>query len=206
MIEYLIANPAEFVCLILGIIYIFFQYKGNHWMWMVGFLMAVLSLSVFIKNKHYGLAAIQAYQIIISIYGFWKWQFGYRRKTNAKHEKPKAEEQPITHAPKKMILYAIVAIAVITILLAQFNDYILKNQLPWGDALVTAINIVSIWLLAQKYLEQWYFWVAYDALLIVVSVMEDKMYFYIILCVIYIIASVFGYLNWKKMMKVQIKI
>lgn len=200
--NYFINNPFEFIVLLLGVVYIILEFFGNKWMWFIGFLMAVLSLYVFVDNEHYWLGAIQVYQIALSIYGFWKWQFGRKKTLNhdINGQTTARTEQPITRMPKRAWCLSLLSVAAITVILALLNDSLLKNELPWADAAITAFNLVAVVLLSQKYLEQWFFWLVYDSLMIVVSLVEGRMYFYIVLCVIYIITSIFGYFKWRRMM------
>ncbi|MGB4445648.1 MAG: nicotinamide riboside transporter PnuC, partial [Dysgonamonadaceae bacterium] len=63
----------------------------------------------------------------------------------------------------------------------------------------TAVSIIGMWMLAHKYLEQWWLW-------FVVNVVSSALYLWkglyptAGLFMIYSVISVFGYFRWKKMM------
>lgn len=203
MIEYLQQNWLEFIGLLLGLIYIAQEYKGTHWMWLTGFLMAAINLVVYILKDLFGLGAIQGYQVLISIYGFWAWKFGRKKiiVDNKKGETTKRTERLVTHMPIEAWVHACFAIVAITVVLGVFSDYILNSRVPWCDAVLTAFNIVAVMILTRKYLEQWFFWITYDVIFIIVSLVWTHMYFYAVLALCYIVAGIFGYFNWKRMMK-----
>lgn len=203
MIEYLQQNWLEFIGLLLGLIYIAQEYKGTHWMWLTGFLMAAINLVVYILKDLFGLGAIQGYQVLISIYGFWAWKFGRKKiiVDDKKGETTKRTERLVTHMPIEAWVHACLAIVAITVVLGVFSDYILNSRVPWCDAVLTAFNIVAVMILTRKYLEQWFFWITYDVIFIIVSLVWTHMYFYAVLALCYIVAGIFGYFNWKRMMK-----
>jgi len=119
-----------------------------------------------------------------------------------RHKKSELEELPITHTPKKYILpltvFGILLFAFIAFILARFTD----SPVPYGDSLTTALSILGMWLLAQKYVEQWWFWFA-------INIVSCGLYIWkglhttSILFAIYSVISVFGYFKWKKMMHNQ---
>lgn len=80
--------------------------------------------------------------------------------------------------------------------------YVLKeytgSTVPVLDAFTNAMSFVGLWALARKYVEQWVFWIAVDAI---------SCYLYIIkgipfkagLYGLYVIIAVMGYMKWKRM-------
>jgi nicotinamide mononucleotide transporter len=69
---------------------------------------------------------------------------------------------------------------------------------PYGDAFTTALSIVAMWMLAKKYVEQWWLW-------FVVNVVSCGLYVWkglyptAGLFAVYSVISVFGYYKWKRM-------
>ncbi|MDE6121010.1 MAG: nicotinamide mononucleotide transporter family protein, partial [Muribaculaceae bacterium] len=60
-------------------------------------------------------------------------------------------------------------------------------------------SIVGTWLLARKYLGQWFAWIAVDAVSTGLY-MYKGMYFYSALYGIYTVIAVWGYFKWKRIM------
>ena len=80
-------------------------------------------------------------------------------------------------------------------MLSRFTD----SPVPWGDAFTTALSILAMWMLAQKYLEQWGVWM-------VVNAVSAALYFWkgmtptAVTYVVYTIVPIFGYIKWRRMM------
>jgi nicotinamide mononucleotide transporter len=101
--------------------------------------------------------------------------------------------------PTKRIL----PLAAVTLVLWMILYLILKtvtdSPIPLGDAFTTSVSIVAMWMLAQKYIEQWWLW-------IVVNIVSTVLYFWkglyptgVLFCV-YVIVAILGYFRWKKEM------
>lgn len=107
-------------------------------------------------------------------------------------------EMPITHFPKRLILKTTASF----FLAWGATYYVLKeytgSTVPVLDAFTNAMSFVGLWALARKYVEQWVFWIAVDAI---------SCYLYIIkgipfkagLYGMYVIIAVMGYMKWKRM-------
>ena len=94
-------------------------------------------------------------------------------------------------------LFSLVFI-VIAFILIRFTD----SPVPYGDSFTTTLSIIAMWMLAHKYIEQWWLWIA-------VNVVSTGLYFWkglyptALLFVVYSIIPIFGYFKWKKMMLEQ---
>ena len=86
----------------------------------------------------------------------------------------------------------------IYMLLVNFTN----STVPVMAALTTAISIVGTWMLAKKYIEQWFAWMIVDAIDVGLYLYKD-IPFYATLYAIYTIVAYFGYRNWKKKMLSQ---
>lgn len=181
---------------VIGLIYLYLEYKANVWLWPVGIVMSIFYVVIFFHGKFYADAAVYLYYIGANAYGLFQWTRS-RKKTLGEDEVTK--ELPITHVPAKRIL----PLAAITFTLWMILYLILRtvtdSPIPLGDAFTTAVSIVATWMLAQKYLEQWMLW-------IVVNIVSTILYFWKglyptgILFIVYVIVAVLGYFRWKKEM------
>lgn len=180
----------EIIGAVIGLLYLYFEYNANKLLWPVGVLMPIIYIYIFFDSKFYADMGVNIYYFFASIYGWVKW-------SNSK--KDNSEELQIARTPNKYILpltaIGLALFAVIAFILVRFTD----SPVPYGDSFTTALSILGMWLLAHKYLEQWWFWVA-------VNIVSCGLYLWkglhttSILFAIYSVISVFGYFKWKKMM------
>ena len=75
-----------------------------------------------------------------------------------------------------------------------------RQQCPLLDSFTTALSIIGMWMLARKYVEQWWAWIGVDAVSAGLYVYKG-LDFTAALYALYTIIAIFGYFKWKKMMK-----
>ncbi|MBQ6964155.1 MAG: nicotinamide mononucleotide transporter [Bacteroidaceae bacterium] len=190
MKEYLLNNWLEILGTITGIIYLYQELKASIWMWVTGIIMPAISLFVYYEAGLYADFGINIYYLIAAIYGFCVWQFAKREDET---------ELPITHTPTQRYLpltftfiFCFIAIGFI---LQTYTD----STVPWWDSFTTALSIVGMWMLARKWLEQWWAWVVVDAVSAGLYLYKG-IYFYAALYALYTFIAIYGYFKWKRLM------
>ena len=132
---------------------------------------------------------IQIYYIVAAIYGLIVWKFFRSKSGNTLR---------IMHLPLKKYFYYIsifvVAYAVIAYILIAYTN----SDVPYWDTFTTALSIVGMILLARKYIEQWFAWIAVDAVCVGLYIYKG-IYFTAGLYALYTILAIYGYFMWKKM-------
>ena len=96
------------------------------------------------------------------------------------------------------IVFAVTFIGIAWILIEFTN-----SNVPWLDSFTTALSIVGMWMLARKYVEQWWAWIVVDVVSAGLYVYKE-LNFTAGLYALYTIIAIFGYFKWKKMMKTGI--
>ncbi|MDO5523329.1 MAG: nicotinamide riboside transporter PnuC [Bacteroidia bacterium] len=175
---------------IIGLIYLYLEYKANKWLWLFGVIMPVVYIFIFYQSKFYADMGINIYYFFASIYGWIVWTKG----KNLEHE------VRISHTPTRFVLplttIVVIIFALIAFILVRFTD----STVPYGDSFTTTLSIVGMWMLAHKYIEQWVIW-------FVVNIVSCGLYFWKdlyytgALFAIYAVISIFGYFKWKRMME-----
>lgn len=179
----------EIIGAIIGLLYLYLEFKASKWLWPVGVVMPVVYVWIFFQSKFYADMGVNIYYFFASIYGWIHWN---RYKNNTK------EQLPISHVPKKYItlltIIGLLLFLLIAFILIRFTD----SPVPFGDSFTTVLSILGMWLLAQKYVEQWWLW-------FVVNIVSCGLYIWkglyptSILFGIYSVISIFGYYKWKRM-------
>lgn len=179
----------EIIGAVIGLLYLYLEYNANKWLWPVGVLMPIVYVWIFFQSKFYADMGINVYYFFASIYGWVRW---------TKH-KSEGSGLPIRHTPRRYIIPILTIgtalFAAIAFILIRFTD----SPVPYGDSFTTALSILGMWLLAHKYVEQWWFWFFVNIISCGLYVWKG-LYPTSILFAIYSVISVFGYLKWKRMM------
>ena len=186
----------EILGVITGIIYLWLEYRASIYLWIVGIIMPAIYLFVYYNAGLYADFGINIYYLLIALYGWVAWKTGF---TLFGRKEPKRELR-ISHTPRKAWAKAVAAYIV-----AQFAIYFVLNgytdsTVPWSDSFTTALSIVGMWMLARKYIEQWWVWCVVDVASSALYTYKG-LYFTAVLYAVYSIIAIFGYFKWKKLMK-----
>ncbi len=186
----------EIIGTIVGLIYLWLEYKASIYLWIAGIIMPAIYLFIYYNAGLYADFGINIYYLVIAVYGMIAWKTGFSitgKKTDKK-------ELPISHIPAKAIAKAFLAYLVAQISIAWLLINHTDSTVPLADSFTTALSIVGMWMLARKYVEQWWVWCIVDVASSVLYVYKE-LYFTAILYLLYAIIAIFGYFKWQKMMQ-----
>jgi nicotinamide mononucleotide transporter len=178
----------EIVGAIISLLYLRLEYKANIWLWPVGVITPLVYIYIFFVSKFYAIMGINIYYLFASLYGWYCW-----KKKGQGESDFRIVRLPLGLVWKLSLIFTVL-FAAITWLLLSFTD----NPIPYGDAFISALSIVAMWMLAHKYAEQWLVWLVVNTVSAGLYFNQD-LYPTSILFVIYAIVSIFGYLKWKKL-------
>lgn len=177
---------------VLGLIYIWLEYRASIWLWLVGIVMPALDIWLYYTHGLYGDAGMACYYTLAAIYGFLFWKY---KKTRKDHH-----EIPILHMPVRYYVPAIVGFFVAW----GVTYYVLitwtNSTVPLLDAFTNALSFVGLWALARKFVEQWLFWIVVDVVCAYLYI-NKGIPFKAGLYALYVIIAIAGYFKWKKMAK-----
>lgn len=184
---------------VLGLAYIWLEYRTSIWMWAVGFVMQALGIVLYYEKGLYADCGMEFYYIAMTVYGFINWKFLKPRRL-AKQGTAELEEAPITHFKRSLIVPWTALTLVIWATLWYWLSHWTDSRVPIADSFTTALSIVGIWALAHKFLEQWFIWIAVDVVTCCLYFYKD-IPFKASLYGLYTVIAVFGYLKWRRLMK-----
>lgn len=212
----------EIIGTLVGLLYLYFEYKASIWLWAASIVMPAIYIFVYHDAGFYADMGINIYYLLASGYGWAMWMRKSRRKGQTRGSKvgtardctetssscltePSPTPVPgrsITRTPGRRWLPLtgafLVSFAAIAFVLIRCTD----STVPYGDSFTTALSIVGMWMLAQKYVEQWLVWIAVDAVCAGLYLYKG-LYPTAALYALYTIIAVFGYFKWLRMMKTQ---
>lgn len=186
-------NWLDILGTIIGLVYIYQEYKASIWLWVTGIVMPITYMFVYLDAGLYADFGMQVYYALAAVYGLLVWKFGKKRGQQT-------EAMPITRVKKSLLLPSL-----LLFLAAWGGIYLVLTNLtnstvPVLDSFGNALSIIGLWWLARKYIEQWLVWILVDAELAALYIYKDipftaGLYF------LYVIIAIAGYLKWKKMMQ-----
>ncbi len=142
-------SASEFIAVIAGIASVWFSKQEKILVYPFGIINVTLFIFITYQNRLYAETGVNAYYLIMSIYGWYNW----------KHTKIGANQIPITSSTRNGNIFNVsvmlAAFFLLWILLSQNTD----SDVPMWDALTTSFAITAMYLMAQKKIEHWYFWI-----------------------------------------------
>ena len=197
-------NFLEIFGTIVGLFYLWFEYRASIYLWIAGIIMPAIYIFVYYNAGLYADFGINIYYLLAAIYGWFFWMWG-RRKEKSYHLPNEQSTKvpvylPIIHTPLKYYVPLLLVFIVSFIGIAQLLIHYTDSNVPWLDSFTTALSIVGMWMLARKYIEQWFAWILVDIVCCGLYIYKD-LYFTSALYGLYSIIAIFGYFKWKKLME-----
>lgn len=184
-------NWLDILGTIIGIVYIYQEYKATIWLWVTGIVMPITYMFVYLEAGLYADFGMQVYYALAAVYGLLVWKFG-------KKHGQQTEAMPITRVKISLLfpslLLFLAAWGGIYLILTNVTN----STVPILDSFGNALSIIGLWWLARKYVEQWLIWIVVDVELAILYIYKDipftaGLYF------LYAAIAIAGYIKWEKM-------
>ena len=190
--EFLSSQWLDILTTILGLIYIWLEYRAHIALWVIGVIMPALDIVLYWQHGLYGDAGMACYYTFAALYGFYVWKFVKTSK--------KKEPLPIIFLPRRQylptIVFFFVAWAAVYYVLITWTD----STVPLLDSFTNALSFVGLWALARKYVEQWVFWMVVDGVCTFLYI-KKGIPFKAMLYGLYVVIAIAGYLKWRSVAK-----
>jgi nicotinamide mononucleotide transporter len=122
----------------------------------------------------------------MAIYGFYNW-----------NKSGQSSSPAIRWIGLKSNLFIIGIGAVVSILIGYTSSYFTDASFPIIDALTTVFSLIATWMVTQKRIENWLYFIVIDMISIYLYTSKE-LYVTIGLFVVYIVIAIFGFINWNK--------
>jgi len=195
MTEFLLQHWIEIFAVTTGLLYVYLQIRQNKTMWIVGFISSAVFVYVLFSAQIYAQMGIYVYYVFISVYGYLRWK-------RMEDGKLKTNIVETGHAPslrgQQKNIFVLIAIGlflstIITIILSNFTD----SPIPLIDGTIAGFSIVATWMVTQKIIQHWYFWMAINLACVVLYVSQN-LYFTAGMFLVYFVMSIIGLKQWQK--------
>ncbi|MBN3943236.1 nicotinamide riboside transporter PnuC [Nostoc sp. NMS9] len=169
--------------------------------WPVGIVGVLLYMVLFYQIRLYSDMLEQIYYLVISVYGWWRW---------ITPERDTGKVLQVRYSPSsKIVLIAAITIAVsfaTGALMSQIHHllpaiFLEKASFPYLDALTTIMSFTAMWLMVQKRIESWYYWIIVDVIGIWLYYVKEVK-FIAFLYVIFLFIAINGSISWLKTAKI----
>lgn len=187
MSTFAVMSPWEILAVIFGISYILLAAKESLWTWLFAFLSTLIYTILFWEGALVSSSLLNFYYMIMAVYGFILWRSGGE----------KGEELEISRWSLKKNVMVIVSGLIIAAILGYLSDTYTEARFVYLDTYVMVFSVIATWMLANKVLETWLYWMVIDTIAIVLY-WKSGYLATIILFLLYIILAFYAYYSWQK--------
>ena len=192
-------SPLEVIAVGFALVYVVLAVMENIWCWLAAFISASIYTYICYTSNLKAEAGLQLFYVVMAVVGYMQW----RRKNNSTslqaHTTVEEVRKISSLGLKKNILIIGINIALTFVL-----GYILKNYLdsanPYVDAFTTVFSLYTTYMVTQKVLENWLYWVVIDAVSIWLY-SSRGLYLSALLFGLYTVLAVVGFFQWFRLYK-----
>lgn len=177
----------EIVAVFFGALSVIFSNQNKVYLYPTGLISSGIFIVLLIRAKLYADAGLNAYYVIMSIYGWYVWT----RKSAA------LDHTPVSWTSKKELRTAILIAGLGWIVLFGILKTFTDSNVPLFDAFVSATAWSGMWLLAKRKVENWVL-LNISNFASVPLLVYKHLYFTTALTIFLFIVACFGFVNWKK--------
>jgi nicotinamide mononucleotide transporter len=187
-IDYLRATSAlELLAVALAIAYLLLAIRASAWCWPVALASSALYVYVFGGARLYMDAVLNLFFAAMAVYGWYEWR----------HGGPGHGSLPITRASARVHALALAAIAALTVASGSLLGRYTNQAWPYVDSFIAWSSVVTTWLTARKYLENWLYWILIDLIAVPVY-LNRHLRVTAMLFALYVVLAVVGWRSWQR--------
>ena len=175
----------ELIAVITAMAYVILAAKEHILCWPAALISTLLYTIIFYEVYLWMDSLLQVYYFVMAIYGFYCW-----RKGNEGQSTTVIHKQPLNHHLK-----AIAVLSVISLAVGLFMDKQTPTTFPYIDAATTVFAVYATYLVTQKVLENWLYFIVIDFVSIYIYI-EKGLTPTAMLFVVYVVIAFVGYFTW----------
>ncbi|GAA3010332.1 nicotinamide riboside transporter PnuC [Streptosporangium longisporum] len=177
---------AELLGFATGVLTVWLVVRQNIWNWPIGVASVTLFGAVFLTVELYADAALQVVYVVLGLYGWWQWRYGGAGRTPLPVRRTGRGEWAVLAG------CGIALTAALTAVLSTRTD----SDVPFWDALTTALSLLATYGQSRKLVESWWLWIAADVIYIPLYLYKG-LHLTAALYVIFLGLCVAGLLAWR---------
>jgi nicotinamide mononucleotide transporter len=190
----------EVIAVILGVAYLVLAMRQNILCWYAALGSTAIFSWLFWDVSLVMESGLNVYYLIMAVYGWWVW------RGNAPKNQVNSSEVIKAVAIKSWSLSRHTLIIVGIVLISLATGYGLEKNtsaaLPYLDSFTTWGAVITTYMVAQKVLENWLYWLVIDTVAIYLYI-DRELYLTALLMAVYVVLAVLGWFMWLKEYKQQ---
>ena len=182
-------SPIEIIAVFTAILYLVLAVRQNILCWLAWIMSSCLYFFIMFQANLYMESLLQIFYIVMGIYGWMQWK---------KSDLERSFEVNIMSVNDHIKIISVILFLsfLFGFILGQLTDAVM----PFWDSLTTWGAVLTTYLVAKKFLENWIYWFVIDFISVFLFISRD-LYLTAGLFFVYLIIIFFGYRSWKSEME-----
>ncbi|WP_448568786.1 nicotinamide riboside transporter PnuC [Thalassotalea ganghwensis] len=192
VLQYYAAMPVlEWLAVISSLLYVVLAAHNNIWCWPAAFVSTLLYTLIFYHVYLWSDSLLQLYYLVMALFGWWAWRKG------------DTSERPDNTIKQWSLLFhckAVVILTIVSLIVGKLMAEYTPTHFPYLDAATTVFAVFTTYLVTQRVLENWYYWLVIDAVSIYLY-WQKALYPTVLLFALFVIFAVYGLFKWQSLLK-----
>ena len=175
----------EIFAVIFALLYLFLAMKQNIACWYAAFISTLIYIIIYWDVSLYMESLLNFYYLLMAIYGWINW-----------NKKSQIDKNYVISWSFQNHIVVILLILILTVI-SGFSLQKTDAVYPYLDSFTTWASVITTFMVAQKILSNWIFWIIINSVAIFLN-FDRELYLTVILLMTYQVMSVYGYYQWRK--------
>lgn len=186
----------ELIAVVASLLYVVLAAKGNIWCWPAAILSTVLYTVIFYDVYLWMDSVLQLYYLLMAVYGWLCW----RKQNNENTSQTKTLLYSQWSLQRHTVV--IIALTLLSLALGWLMASYTPTHFPYLDSATTVFAVFATYLITQKVLENWLYFIVIDFVSIYLYI-EKALIPTAALFACYVILASYGYWQWRKLYQQQ---
>ena len=191
-------NAVEVCAVLLALAYVILAIQQRRICWIAAIASAMLYSHIFWQVSLYLEAVLQIFYIAMAVYGWSAW--GRQLLDEHSHHQSHDQAHDQSHIQTwtgQQHLVACITIVSLSLTLGWAMQEWTDAALPFFDAATTVCALLATWMVTQRLLENWLYWIAINTVSIGLYLSRD-LSLTAALFAGYVILAIVGYRTWRR--------
>jgi nicotinamide mononucleotide transporter len=196
--ELLASSPWELLAVILAIVYLVLAMRQNSWCWPAAFASTMIYTVLFWNVSLLMESILNGYYLLMAVYGWTMW----RQQTTTKSGMLSDSSPPVAIVSWSFAVHSkvIAALALISFVVGYVMSTYTSADFAYLDATTTVFSVFTTWMVTQKILENWLYWLVIDAASIYLY-LQKSFNLTSGLFMLYCVLALIGYIQWRSQLQ-----
>ena len=187
-------SPWELLAVILAIAYLLLAVRENVLCWLFAFISTAIYTVLFWDVSLLMDSALNVYYMVMAVFGWYQWT--HATTTNRATNGEQTHKLAVRNMSNRQHGFVICTVTVLSLASGYLLSEHSNAAWPYVDSFTTWASVVTTYLVTQKYLQNWLYWIVIDAVSVPLYI-DRGLNLTALLFVAYIVIAAFGYISWR---------